>query len=43
MQGEMEQIPFSYDHKKRGLGKICYFEREWELLHPVIELSLSKG
>ena len=43
MQGEMEQIPFSYDHKKRGLGKICYFEREWESLHPVIEVSLSKG
>ena len=43
MQVEMEQIPFSFDHKKRGLGKICYFERERESLHPVIEVSLSKG
>lgn len=43
MQVEMEQIPFSSDRRKRDLGKICYFEREWELLHPVIEVSLSKG
>jgi hypothetical protein len=43
MQVEMEQIPFSFDHNRRDLGKICYFEREWELLHPVIEVILFKG